>query len=375
MIDQAMVDRLRGAATRGPNVLSVYLNLPADPAGHRGVPARLEDSFHRAGIDDRTMPALRPDLEAIRDGARHLHDTLRGAMAWFSSTELGLFEQVRLPCRVTEYAVAGRRPYLRPLLAARQRCPRYCAVVTDQQHSTLVIASADGLWESDRLTSPGLRKPNFAGWYGLAEHTVRNRAEELIRRHRRLTMQAVEHALTRKSCGALVVGGAQHGVSEFVAMLPAGVRGRLAGTFVTDPHTASPAEVRRDADKVVERWSREQEMRLLEEIRADLGTAGSRSVAGLKPCLEAVNEHAVEVLAMRADDFAPGYVCDTCRLIAVDEGTCAVCGAPGRPVPDVYEEMAVAVLDAGGQVEQVDVAEQPHNDPVARLRLRKPAPP
>ncbi|WP_046471535.1 baeRF10 domain-containing protein [Allosalinactinospora lopnorensis] len=371
MTDRTLVDRL--LRTRGSAVISAYLGLPNDPTEQRGVPIRLEEQLYQAGIDPRAAPALRRDADTIRDAVAGLYDTLRNGVALFVSGEIGLFEQVWLPRIVPDRVIVGQRPYVRPLLATQQRCPRYCAVVTDHQHSTLLIASADGLWESDHLVSPGVRKPNFAGWYGLAEYTVRNRAEGLVRRHHRHTVEAVENALRRNGCELVVVGGSRHSVAEFRTVLPRHLRERLAGSFTTNPRVATPAEVRRDADEVVDRWNRERQRRLLDDIRAHAGTDAARVVSGLTGCLSAVNERAVDLLVVRTHDTAPGVVCDNCDLLAFEERTCAICGTENRPVPDVYEEMVVAVLDSGGTVEQVDSDAPVPGHPVARLRFPVPA--
>ena len=100
---------------------------------------------------------------------------------------------------------------------------------------------------------------------------------------------------------------------------------------------------------------------------------GGFAAAGLDWCLLAVNEQAVQLLLIHDDVQAPGRVSDRCGWLGRDEDDCPVCGEPTRKTPDVIDEMAAAVVDAGGRVEHV-YAETTLDQHVVAAELRFPVP-
>jgi hypothetical protein len=78
------------------------------------------------------------------------------------------------------------------------------------------------------------------------------------------------------------------------------------------------------------------------------------ALAGLTDCLAAVNQGAVATLAVPGRGTVPGHACRQCGALGTAKTGC-ICG-PGaaHPVPDLIEEMAVAVIHAGGTVQTVD---------------------
>jgi peptide chain release factor subunit 1 len=76
---------------------------------------------------------------------------------------------------------------------------------------------------------------------------------------------------------------------------------------------------------------------------------------------------------VQADASAPGRVCDRCGWLGLVGDTCPVDGEPTRPTPDVIDDMATRVLDAGGRVEHVH-ADTPLRDHTVAALLRFPVP-
>ena len=100
--------------------------------------------------------------------------------------------------------------------------------------------------------------------------------------------------------------------------------------------------------------------------------------AGVQWCLLAVDEKAVQLLLVDGDVEIPGVVSDDCGWLGltVDEsGACPVCGKPIRATADVIDEMAVAVIDAGGSVEHVYADTALHEHKVAAILRFPVAPP
>jgi len=75
------------------------------------------------------------------------------------------------------------------------------------------------------------------------------------------------------------------------------------------------------------------------------------AVDGVEPCAKLVSSSRADLLVVRGDEMAPGWVCGRCGSITTKAARCHSCGAPARPVLDVIGEMVARMLDAGEQVD------------------------
>jgi peptide chain release factor subunit 1 len=220
---------------------------------------------------------------------------------------------------------------------------------------------------SDRV----LRKKNYAGT--LAEDRVRNRADELSKRHYRNVAQVLDELFRSGGFDLLIIGGHEYEVPAFTAFLPRELRDLLAGSFSIDPGTEPVAEVRAAADAILRRYERDQEHQLVTDVLDKLA-AGGLAAAGLPDCLWAGTVAAVQTLVVAEDATVPGVVCDQDGWLALSGETCPLSGDPARHVPDVIDELAAAVIDEGGSVRHVEDDDRLNEHTVA-AELRFPLPP
>lgn len=356
MIDAEDVTKLLGVHAPGSCVVSVYLDVPLDPAKRRGIPARLDDllasAWHEPGNGEIAARARRQELPPIRDAVDlHAPEWLGHTVAIFACQDIGLLEAYPLRNQAAERAVVAARPYVRPLLAELRRSPCYAAVVIDRRHAWLYRVTGEGIDELGSMEGPTVGSRRFGGWHGFQTYGNQQRTRKLAREHYSATVAALESALAEGGCGPIAVGGHEAETASFLGELPASLRERVAGTFVIDPHTLTPARVRRLADEVVNRWEDAREAQVAERIAAQ--PTGTMAAVGLPACLDAANEHAVQVLVVPDAAVAHGFVCPRCGGLAVAGGACPVCGEQTSAVPDVIEELAVKVTGDGGTVEPV----------------------
>ena len=249
MISRADVDKLLSAHASDPVVLSLYLQVPVDPAALRGLPARAAGLLAAAGRRPDGPGAIRvPDADrrAVRELLdQHARGWLGHTAAIFTCAQLGLAEGIALPCPLPERAVIATRPHVRPLLVALQRCPAYYVAVVDRRHAWVFNVAAERIDTVAESAAEGVRSPGFGGWYGLEAHRIHERVIQLARHHYRETAALLEQAMRcrraaaagcRRACGQL-----SRSSSRF---FPAGLRDRFAGSFAADPHTLTPARVR-----------------------------------------------------------------------------------------------------------------------------------
>jgi hypothetical protein len=137
------------------------------------------------------------------------------------------------------------------MLAVLDESHRYVAVVVDREHAWLYEFFMGELEEAGDATDRALRKRDYAGWHGLEERRVRNKAEELARRHFRETSERVEQLVQATSAELLIVGGHHDEVANFLVYLPHELQSRVAGTFTIDTHTVTPARVCERGEEIV----------------------------------------------------------------------------------------------------------------------------
>src|SRR5260370_41185506 len=98
----------------------------------------------------------------------------------------------------------------------------------------------------------GLRKPRYAGM--LSEDLIRNKADELGKRLYRRVVAILDELFRTDGYDLLIIAGHDYEVPEFLDFLPRDLRARVAGSFSVDPTTAPLAEIRKNADAIVQRY-------------------------------------------------------------------------------------------------------------------------
>jgi len=368
MISRAEVDKLLEVRAPGPSLLSLYVQLPLDPAELRGLPAHVGELLALAARDGPGVPAAvrvgAAEARAVRGLlASHARDWLGHTVAIFACAELGLAEAMPLPCQLQERAVLATRPHVRPVLLAIQRCPAYRVTVVDHRHAWL-FSIADGQISTAALPlAEGMRSHGFSGWYGLQAHRVNERIIQLARHHYRDTAALLEQASRASEAEPLIIGGHQDTIPQLLAVLPPGLRDQFVGSFVADPHTLTPAKVRDLASGVIRDWRTGQDQRIVAEFLGE--PPDGRTVTGLSACLAAANRHAIQLLLVPAGGLVPGYACQRCGALSSTGDGCPHGAAESLAVPDLIEEVAVATLGDRGQVETLP---DPPGGIAARLR-------
>ena len=372
-VSRDVVDRLLHLRVTDAPVLSVYVEVPAD----RGDRRRVETSLHSMARwlreeadghdgDHRWRLSLREDIQWILDLGPQLAVRSAPAVGLFACHTIGLREEVALPRRVHDRATIDATPYLRPLLAVVGESHRYAVVVVDRARAWFYELAIGQVFDVGRRGGPKVRKRDFGGWHGLDEYRVRDKAEELARRHYRSTAEAAEDLVTSMGDGLLIVGGHEETVAAFVPFLRQDVRAKVAGTFVIDTGTLTPAKVGEAVSRVVDGYERDEERRLVDEA-FERAAAGGLAVIGPARCLLAGNEHAVQLLLVDDDRQLAGVVCDNCGWLGLEGTSCPVCGSAVRTTPDVIDELAAAVIDAGGDVRHVRIESALTEQQVAAL--------
>jgi hypothetical protein len=371
MLTATQIEKLRTKRSQVASVLSVYLPVPLDPAALRILPAHAGDLVDAAVTASRRAGAVTGLSSADRDAVEGLVEArgrawLGHSAAIFACQQLDLLQVTRLPCQLPELAVLAARPYIRPLRAARQRCPGYWIAVADGRHSWLLSVSGDrveAIPGQDTLDLPG---GGSHSRHRLEAHRIQQQVIRLAAHHYRHLAAVLEQQAVSGARGPLVIGGHETGVRHLIQMLSPHAKAAFAGTFIADPNTLTLPRARELADPVIHRWATQREQLLAARV-LDAAAVG-RAATGLTACLAAVNAGAADLLLVPDAGMFPGFVCERCGALTTTGMDCPDWGTAARPVPDLLEEMASRVIDDGGQAVAVSTALS------VAARLRYPLP-
>ena len=379
MIASSTVRRIADVGGEGVPVVSMYVNIPPNREESDGVHPRTHDLLAqvRPMTEDGSVP--RAARLSLREDVSRLHaEALRGewrppAVAVFACRAKDFLEVVQLPRGTRDRIIVDDDAWIRPLVAILDEDHPTCIAIVDRKSARIWELRQDQLVEKQTIEDRALRKPNYAGWYGLREHTVAHKAEELARRHYLHVGRVLEQLLDSDGYELVVVGGHDEDVPQFVEFLPRAVRVRVAGTFGIDPATATRGDLRKQVQAIIEHYEREEEQRRVADV-LERAAAGRPAAVGVRDCLWAASFAAVQELVVQDDVLVPGVVCATCGWLGESGATCPVDGTPTRETPDVLDELVETVLDDSGAVEHVQ-SDTPIRTHLAAAALRFAVPP
>ncbi len=377
MITYADVERLLDVRAAERSVLSLYLRVSSDPAHLRELPARAHGMITlaagnrdgRQGAESAADAWWPSDAEQQARKLLEIHgrDWRGHTAAIFVCGRDGLCEAFSLPCPLPDRAVLAERPHVRPLLTALQRCPAHYAVIVDRRHAWLFRVTGEQVEATTATTDAG-EDPGTggSGWHGLDSNGVNDLVMNLAHGQFHATIGLIERSMRPGGQEPLVIGGQEETIGQFAGLLPAGLRDRLAGTFVVDPPAMTPARVRELAEPVIASFVGMHEQRLAVEMREGAGPHDPLTVSGLNSCLAAVNRRSVQLLVVPVGGVTGGYVCEQCGELGTAGTACPEGLAESRWVPDLFEEMVTRTIDDGGRTETLA---SPPGDVAAQLRF------
>jgi peptide subunit release factor 1 (eRF1) len=363
----------------GLPVVSLYVPVPADPGERSQLRSRVASLLDRIRPVAEDPALTREARLSVREDITRLETLLAGerwmpqGMALFLCSGAGLLEEVRLPRSVRDRVVVDATPWVRPLAAVLDEYHRTLVAVIDEKSADFWELFQADIRHLSTIEDRALRKPDYAGWYGLDEHRVSNKSEELAKRHFVQVAQLIDELFRDGDYELLVIGGHDDEVARFRGFLPAQLRRRVAGTFSIDAHTATERDIRLLASEPVERYERDEERRKVAEV-VERVAAGQPAALGLADCLWAATTADVQELLVHNDVTAPGVVCQVCGWLGEAGEVCPVCGADPRHEDDIIDELVERVLDDGGSIEHVE-AETELAAHLVAASLRFPLPP
>jgi peptide chain release factor subunit 1 len=352
-------DTLRKLAewnTKGFPVVSLYLDVDgrrfpkrADYLARAEHLARRGHEAAQAMKDREHARSVHRDAKRMSDFVNEEFDRKGGVrgLALFACGETGLWEELRLPARVSERIVIGGRPYLLPLEAIVERSEALCVALVDREKARLFVSALDRIEEvSDVLD-------DVPGWHdqgGWSQSRFQRHIKEHVQRHFKHVAEVLLGLLRRRRYQRLVLAGPDEVLAELERELHDYVRRTIAAR-ISLPVVSSPGEVLETIRELEEEFERAREDQAVRRLSAEIEANTGRAVAGMEQTIAALEEGRVDTLLVGANLEAAGVRCPSCGHVAFRGRACPACGAAMEETADLVEEAVESALRQRCRVE------------------------
>ena len=360
MITRQQIDRLLQFKNGDYLVTSCYLNLDRAQMPPQMLKIRVKDLIQSAEHELSSKTGTHAQRESLRDDFERIEEFVlqkittnrHKALAIFSCSGEKFWQTYRLPRMVRNILIADHVPYIRPLTAILAEYHRYCTVLVDRVHGRIFEVYMGEILERTELIDAVPRRVREGGFGGREERQMERRHARAVHHHFQRVADAMFELFKRDKFDWLILGGHREILGEFKHHLHPYVKARWVGDFHAEPGSTSVPEVLARTLEIEERVEWEQERKLAEEL---VRKAGSRSLAvsGVSATLHALTRGEAQMLLVEEGFETPGFVCSSCRYVALDEDVCPHCQKPMEPCPDVVDEAIEVALQKNCQIEHV----------------------
>jgi len=170
----------------------------------------------------------------------------------------------------------------------------------------------------------------------------------------------------------LIIGCRDEIWSDIERQLHPYLRQAFVGRFSRDVATATPEEVRDDAEQLLKEQMTSRQQGLIHEVLGEAQRDG-RGAVGLRRVLESLERGEVQALLIGESFKADAVECPNCGHVDTRTGpSCAMCSRPTRPLSDVADALVgLALRNSAELVEVVGDAEfEKAGNVAALLRFR-----
>jgi hypothetical protein len=343
---------LRDVQSERPVVVSCYLDTsgrdrPRHPelvrAAERLVRSVRADA-DRLDLDREERGEVDADLDDFLRTVAELVDrgTTRQLIS-FSSRSLGLAEQLRLPLPLGDHGAIGRRPMLLPLESALAADAVLGLVLTDREHTRLLLQQLGELEELPGVVDEVPAQTSGGGW---AQARLARRADAQRHHHAKRSAEAAYQAFREIDDLELVLAGPEPAVRDLAGRL----RSELADRVVAElrlPVGASQQEISQALERVAAERAAVRNAALVRRVTEEAGSPGV--AAGLGPVLDALRQRRLATVLAAARMTSPGANCPGCGQLALAL-ECPSCGMATDALDDVIEPTLEEAMRQGATV-------------------------
>jgi peptide subunit release factor 1 (eRF1) len=298
---------------------------------------------------------LREDLRRVLEIAESLHGNHSRGKAILACRDQNIWREIDVPPqRIQSQLVVNSRFHLGPLVTAFRCAHNACILVSDRQRARVFSLRDDAIRERmevefGKLPNSG-RSDGFMGYDG--GHRERHKENEVMNHFKQLS-ESMQLLMVREKFDSLLIGCRDEAWPELEPHLSTMVKEKLTARFVLDPASATPEEVRKIAEEILDKKRRDEQRSLVHEV---IGQASRNSIGavGLRRVLTALERQEVQTLLVSPDFHAEAVECTNCRHLDTRMvKACAVCGKETRRLNDVCDALVDSALRNGADIQFV----------------------
>jgi peptide subunit release factor 1 (eRF1) len=324
-------------------------------------PAPPKDKSHREEailLKDQVRDALREaekqgrngcakaDLDRILELAERLHGNGGRAKAIFASGKNNFWREFDLPARLAGTRIyVNKHFHLRPLTAIADVLPRLLIVLVDKTRARFFELWMDEIHEREnfRLTNEITRRGRSDGFAGYeAGHAERHVDNEAMHFYKEVSDRMKD--LYESGYERFLIGCRDETWPEVEPHLHSYIKQKFVGHFSIDPATASPNQVKEQAERLYNEFRMNRRAGLVREAVGQ-EKRNSRGAVGLKQVLDALEKGEIQTLLISKTFSAPATQCTNCgHLDANMAATCSACARKTRELEDVADRLLSAAV-------------------------------
>ena len=338
-------------------ILSIYLNI--EPSGESVLHRRFESAFKllMQSLEKETkhdqINDFKEDAKRVRQFISNFQPTGQGLVLFADNSEDFIWAK-ELKIHVANQAYWLEKPYVLPLLEAFDEYERYGVILVDKTRARVFTYFLGEIEEEKgALAWNNVQYIRTAGKDNLRSAFKLERTAEMhIEWHLKHVVELMEDLGKRGHFDRLILGGPKETADELYELLPHDLQLKVSGrlSLPVDIYEKKLLETLTELENRIER---EEEIKLVQRF-LQTAPADLHRALGLDATLVHLEKGHIYKLVY-AETFKPqGSKCQGCGyLFSNGRVMCGRCGAMIDSLPNLLEEIARAVVQKGGSIEEV----------------------
>jgi peptide chain release factor subunit 1 len=342
MMQERDLQELAELVSEKATVLSLYLNVD---------PRRRSTGEYKLGLrklleQAAGSQAAPEDIERVERYFEHEYNWQGRAVACFSCQAENFWRAYPLLVPVQDFVFVGHRAHLKPLSDLWDEYERFGVVSVDSEGARLFIYHLGALEDTAGTLGNEVKRHKQGGW---AADKLQRHEDEEAKHNLKEAAALADNFMRQHKVDRIVLSGSEGNVALFRELLPRPLQDKVIGQISVDMN-ASPNEVWERAFEVAVEADRRAESELLDQVITVVAKGGAATL-GLADTLVALQEGRVYQLLVDVNYHAPGYTCENCGAVMVEERTdCPYCGHHVTKTDDAVNLAVQKVVNAGLKV-------------------------
>ena len=233
--------------------------------------------------------------------------------------------------------------------------PRTCIALVNRKKARIFeLQETEITQKPDLEFGPSPAVPRSDGFQGYEAGHRERHVENMVMQHFKMFAESLLMLSHRDKFDALLIGCQDDSWPEIESQLHTDLKQRLRGRFPIDVLSATPEEVRQQANRILTESMLTEQMGLIREVMGEAHRNGLGTV-GLKHVLNAMELQEVQTLLLMRSFMAEAVECTNCRHLDTRMvKSCAICGHETRHLRDVSDALVDLALRNGADIRFID---------------------